>query len=434
MAKAKTNNNTGQKADPKSKTENTSKVTEIPASPPPPPTPLFRISGLPVYQVNKESDFASTAKIGDPIYFLLGKEKQDKKDALKLYRVMNTFFGISSVEVSISSIASFEGSLEGFSCKLPKISWQLVHKMDVFFREAFKKHGTESIVMLTYDRDALESENPCSGWDFYVPPQTNTNVNCDYELSEILKHIDNMPGNVELVGTAHSHPEMSAYFSPTDEHDQATFEGIHITYGWKKGSKVGETEYKIGATMNQAEWPIDVVDWFEVPPIPEQTLADIEELVDRVQKKVQTPTTTGYQGGSFNTGKGGATTHNPQIGYRGGGVKSPEINLPEKAPDPRDTMILQEFDGEFDTCRACNAPITSTAIDQRRCYACRMVFISYNESLSDVIDARKEQKCVDIPNLNIQTTKYPIVIWGLDDKFEEIFTPPSDKEPNAEKK
>ena len=74
------------------------------------------------------------------------------------------------------------------------------------------KYQAEAIVLITYD-DGV--------WDISVPKQVVKSAHLRY------KSVD----KVTPVGTIHSHCNMGAFFSGTDDNDVTNFDGLHIVLG-----------------------------------------------------------------------------------------------------------------------------------------------------------------------------------------------------------
>ena len=139
---------------------------------------------------------------------------------------------------------------------LPPIPKSLTDKLDEFFRLVHAQHGTESIVLLTFDESNMTSES----WGVLVPKQENTSVHCKYDPDSV---VELKPYHLSIVGSVHSHPEMSAYASGTDHEDQADFDGLHITYGWQKSLNAGATQYHIEMQMAGTAYILKPEDVFE---------------------------------------------------------------------------------------------------------------------------------------------------------------------------
>jgi hypothetical protein len=89
-------------------------------------------------------------------------------------------------------------------------------KAIAFFHAVYKRHYTEAAVLLHYSHE--------HGWDITVPAQKATSAHVDYKMDERIE-------GYLCAGTMHSHGYMSAFHSGTDQHDEAEWDGIHITIG-----------------------------------------------------------------------------------------------------------------------------------------------------------------------------------------------------------
>lgn len=118
--------------------------------------------------------------------------------------------------VPVKQIAVLEEQETGCKLKFPPLSAVMLAKAWEFFKAVYKKHHSESAVLLHYS-DKL-------GWELTVPEQTVTFAHVDYKMT------DRLAGYV-FIGTMHSHSSMSAFHSGTDIGDEAQIDGIHITFG-----------------------------------------------------------------------------------------------------------------------------------------------------------------------------------------------------------
>lgn len=404
-----------------------SEGTEVEAEKPA-PQPLFFVDELwPCYLVSDQCKQADIRAMNLPIAYLLtnvDSEVDNKKFRRPaLMKMMNGAFGYACVEVSMDNIGMGGVSVASASMKLPKLPWTLVTELDMFFRSVFDKIGTESIVMLTYDLDKLNTDDESSGWDYYVPTQENTAGDCTYSKDEILEQLADKE-NILLAGSVHSHPEMSAFFSGTDHKDQADWEGLHITYGWPKG---GLTEYHIEMILAGKQWTYQPHQVFEIPPPPALEGVDFTDVMKRVSKEV--PKSTSYGVGGYYGGQQawqstvgtppGGTTGTAQRPYTHSGptAKQPAIHVPKDCPDPRKNLIVAVLtEGQLD-CRFCGAPITDLAHNSYRCYACASFMVDEGMDLEDLIQARTDQK---LPESNILKLdpEVPIYFWSILPKDE----------------
>ena len=194
-----------------------------------------------------------------------------------LFKVVSNFVG-RAVAISEDELPKeFVPLEENCIYSLPAIPIVLLDKLDQFFRLVYAQHGTESIVLLTFDPSCDGPE----GWGVLVPEQTNTAAHCNYNAESVLAL---KPEHVFVVGSVHSHPEMPAYASGTDHADQADFDGVHITYGWQKSVNAGATQYHIELQLSGHNYkltPEDVFEDFTLNKAPDQ---DVIEWTDKVKK------------------------------------------------------------------------------------------------------------------------------------------------------
>ena len=301
---------------------------------------------------------------------------------------------------------------QGFTRNLPMIPMALIDKIDSFFRHVDDKLHTESIVILTYDPSIGGTE----GWGFVVPKQENTAGNCDYDPTSI---VDKVPPTAFIAGSAHSHPNMSAYASHTDTGDQLNFDGIHITFGWKGN---GPTEYHIEAQMHGFAWIYEPEGIFAQNP--KETLPDdvLEGFMEFVEKKSYQTTGSGYgyqgKGGTSQTsgGKTGTSTS------ANGGFKMPQgtqVYLSEDAPDPYNNLLIGKLDLKKDNkCPFCWTVITNVDKENRRCYSCMFMLADLDEDVEGLINARKE-KSLTVAEFE----KYSSVFFMYQGKYAEVDVP-----------
>ena len=195
----------------------------------------------------------------------------------QIYRVVNNFVGRTVSICTPSFPQSFADVEEEATYSMPAIPNILIDKLDQFFRLVDAQHGSESIVMLTYD---TTKEGP-EGWGILVPDQTNTSVHCNYDPDSIAQV---KPDEVMIVGSVHSHPGMSAYASGTDHADQADFDGIHITFGWQKSINNGATQYYAELQMAGKAYTLDIEDVFEGYTITKAPDPEVVAWTDKVKK------------------------------------------------------------------------------------------------------------------------------------------------------
>lgn len=101
---------------------------------------------------------------------------------------------------------------------IPKIPGSHVAKIISFFKEINETIKGEANVLIYYNKENKK-------FKMIVPKQKVTASSCDYTLEGLT-----VP-NYNLIGTIHSHANMSAFHSSTDDKDEHHFDGLHITIG-----------------------------------------------------------------------------------------------------------------------------------------------------------------------------------------------------------
>lgn len=268
---------------------------------------------------------------------------------------------------------------------LPPIPKTLTDKLDEFFRLVHAQHGTESIVLLTFDESNWSSES----WGVLVPKQENTSVHCKYDPDSI---VELKPYHLSIVGSVHSHPEMSAYASGTDHEDQADFDGLHITYGWQKSKDNGATQYHIEMQMNGTAYILKPEDVFEIDKTIKDPDPEVVAWTENVSKKAQPP----Y------SGTGATTVQQSQLktparqqvqstrptgsssqGYYRTLLKgiSDDINL------PADAILVCEVDDSAITiyCPLCEFVLSNVDLGNRMCGGCEVHIALPGDSAHDII-------------------------------------------------
>lgn len=283
-----------------------------------------------------------------------------------VFKVVRNMVGTAILEVKDNDLG-----LQKFKptvyFNLPKIPWGMVQTLDAFFRKIDTDlGGSEAIVILTYDRRCNDS----SGWGFVVPEQQNSAVHCNYNHESVMAIIEDadLPF-IAQVGTAHSHPGMSAFASHTDTQDQANFDGIHITFGWPKSM----TEFHIEQQMSGEAWtlPIDAI--FEIPPLMDDP--NFKTWAKRVKKDpVVEPLRPFSDPGVKGTTNDGLIYH-----------------VPRTAPDPNTAIVVAELLGlDSKNCPMCYKVFAANALDCRRCLHCLNFIARPGETVEDIIKIREE--------------------------------------------
>jgi len=271
---------------------------------------FWTAEGLPAFDANRDDICDIVESIGFNIYYLLANSpktlpanntnnkhnnnnnKNNNKSHVPTpppaptvvnettwFKVVNNFVGRTVSKVNPPLNEDYISLSESAHYNMPLIPFSIIDKLDQFFRLVDAQHGTESIVMLTYDLDKEGSE----GWGILVPDQENTPAHCNYDPHSIAEM---KPDNVMIVGSVHSHPHMAAYASGTDHADQADFDGIHITYGWQKSVNNGATQYHIELQMAGQAYTLKPEDVFEDYTIQKDPDPDVVEWSGKVKKEL----------------------------------------------------------------------------------------------------------------------------------------------------
>lgn len=337
----------------------------------------------------------------------------------KIFKVVNNFVGraVSIVEEDFGD--------EMFSIKdeasysMPAIPNILIDKLDEFFRLVYAQHGTESIVLLTYDTTKEGSE----GWGILVPEQVNTAAHCKYDPDSI---VDLKEDHIMIVGSVHSHPEMSAYASGTDHSDQADFDGLHITYGWQKSVSNGATQYHLELQMAGTAYKLTVDDVFEDRILIKDPDPDVVEWSTKV-KKVLPPqhllAGVKHQSGiiPLNQSITQMDMDLEPTSYKTGGhnnLNKRTKNVPFDSAD-YNGVVTAEIDISSNATLICPSCYMSLKItdfyEGSACGSCEISIIPMNYSINEIISSIDKYQT----NRNLSTF-VPYYIWAVDETNEDF--------------
>jgi hypothetical protein len=355
-------------------------------------------------QYGNAAGYGYTNTYGTNAYSVPAEPKIERKP--QLFKVVNNYVGRTVTLSTDSFPTEFIDVEEECVYTMPLIPRQIVDKLDEFFRLVHSQHGTESIVILTYD---TTKEGP-EGWGVLVPEQTNTAAHCKYDADSIAAI---KPDNVMIVGSVHSHPEMSAYASGTDHEDQADFDGIHITYGWQKSVQNGATQYHIELQMSGKNYKLDIEDVFEPYQLGKDPDPEVVEWSGKVKKahpplqgvssaqqssairhynssplptlrESTDPMKTGKAVGGFKTDLKFKTRLFENINY---------IQFLEEMRLPPNSLVVVEvsLDEEGKShCPCCECPIDSINIRFGRCDICDIPFVDEQDQMGTISEKTED--------------------------------------------
>lgn len=358
-------------------------------------------NGAPIFIGNYKDITTHAEDLGFQIYYVVAKEKYFPVDAngkkalqasyrTQTFKVVKNIVGRTVIPTDEVTLDTIEQDVE---FNLPKIPWEMMQQLDVFFRKVEDKYHTEAIVLFTYNPTVGGSE----GWGLIVPQQSNTSAHCDYDIADD-PAILNKPDDVYIVGSMHSHPLMSAYASGTDHKDQAGFDGLHITQGWQKTVNNGATQYHVELQMGGAGIVIPPSMVFNTAPEPEVDIDTIDNWMENVSKKAGGT-------GSHIVGKGPHTSNNfsskgwsssSKTGVTSSGYKTDEElarirNYPKAdgVPDIEKCTIIAPVTKETKECPFCKTKLFDMDIEKRRCMVCHQYLALDGEGPNEIAAKRK---------------------------------------------
>lgn len=436
-----------------------SSVDTTPAAPPEPEGPAYLLAQLPdlgpgvpnlpfvIACTDKAIEEADAAFGG--IYYIMGSTdftngevgaKLRKWTQATIYRRVRNATGDSLISMnSMGTQLHLPTLVEKANFSLPKIPWTQVDEMEYFFREVYKIHGSEAIVMLTYDATFADTENPSEGWGFFAPDQENTGAHCKYVPESIVEH---KPPHVDIVGSAHSHPNMSAFASHTDAGDQFNNDGLHITFGWPKG----QIEYHIEYQVANRRFDAEVTQVFEMGA---KETYDIDHMLARVKKATPAVTNTWQR----NTTPGGGGS--PQSSFRPP-TGSPDARIyglwyreqfndarPNGCPNLVENIVIAMVRDDEKCCPACGRDFDVYTPRNQRCTQCfTYLLLPGQDDPMQIHETRKVAYAnkAYIPGLEFLiggTSLLPVQIWDRrtdtpEGEVRQIHDPKATTTPEAE--
>jgi len=143
----------------------------------------------------------------DDIYYIVAKEGIFIKKKLG---IMDSVSPVKNISILKSVQATAKMNIE----KIPSIS---IAKVSNFFRAVQKEHRSEAIVLLFYNEKTKK-------YKLFPPAQKVSPASIEYNRAVVID-------GWTMIGDIHSHSSMSAFHSGTDQGDEESFDGLHITFG-----------------------------------------------------------------------------------------------------------------------------------------------------------------------------------------------------------
>lgn len=355
-------------------------------------------------------DVASYAILAATSFTVEGEKKPVEKTCI--YKVKTNIVSRTISDLDPKVIGSKEVVRSDCWFRLPKIPWSLVRKMDTFFKKVHKLHGSEGILVLTYDPKFLETDNPSDGWGVCVPEQNNNQAHCSYDPRTIMQQKEE---HVLIVGTIHSHPGFSAFFSGVDERDQVDHDGLHITQGWPGG----KDEYHVAVYSDRASYEFTIDQVVNTPPLPEVDLEVVESWLENVSS---TPAPLAHGSTTSRTGTSSYqhTYSNGSSQHFAANMRKKTVKLPADAPSPSGNTIIPVLDLE-DThpqCRMCDTPLPKSALDAHRCFNCGSYFVFEGETVEDLMNMRRDSGRPYVLEIDPEAAPHPIILWRVNDDLD----------------
>jgi PRTRC genetic system protein A len=154
-------------------------------------------------------------------YFIVGR------DGLYLHKDT----GLVQAVVKVSQASFLEPVETWAKLSIPVIPEELTRQMVAFFSAIYEKQKTEAVLLLFFS----EKEGK---FQWLCPAQEVSSARASFDYFQRVEE------SYQLVGTAHSHANMGAFHSSTDEHDESGVDGLHITVG-----RLGEDNIDICSSL-----------------------------------------------------------------------------------------------------------------------------------------------------------------------------------------
>ena len=154
--------------------------------------------------------------------------------------------GIVESFTKVDQISILEESAPYAHLDIEKIPNEDFARLVNFFRAVYEKYASEGMSIMHYNQKSDDHK-------IQVPFQKVSGGSVDYVKNVTFKGFDK-------IGTIHSHANFSAFHSEIDDHDEESWDGIHITVG-----HCAEDLVSISASVmfNKKRFEIDPTDYIE---------------------------------------------------------------------------------------------------------------------------------------------------------------------------
>lgn len=173
--------------------------------------------------------------------------------AAGLFKIVRNAFYTACVKLEgLPTLANLE---ETAKLHVPVLPLDLFRQVEAFFVSVYEQHRSEAVVLLYCNPDAR-------AWMVVVPPQEVLGLHVSYDLEALPEP----PAGFDLFGTIHSHANIKAFHSGTDDTDEAHFDGLHITIG---DVDKPVRSYSCRWILAGKAFPAELSDVVETPSLPE---------------------------------------------------------------------------------------------------------------------------------------------------------------------
>ena len=171
----------------------------------------------------------------DPIYYLITRDG--------LFQVKRNL--LFHARTKVRGLNWLMPQQESARLQLPPIPAAILAEIVAFFREVFRLHRAEAVVLLYFSQDD-------GRYELKIPKQQVAGGHCRYEIGQT------PPGWVR-VGTIHSHAAADAFHSELDDEDERHDDGLHMTVG----NLDGEASVVCSLVVDGRRFPLKPSDVFE---------------------------------------------------------------------------------------------------------------------------------------------------------------------------